>query len=133
MKKFHFLSKNLLITLLVSFVLFSPLLLMANSDGDAIPPSTPLANGHIVNPLGDNSKTLDVLIRNVLNNALKVGIPLIALAIIYCGFLFVSARGNPEEITKAREALIYTLIGAAILLGSYALALLIRNTVTSLG
>ena len=129
MKKFHFLSKNLLITLLVSFVLILPLFSMADTSFNPVPLP---ANGQIVNPLG-GSTTLDVLIRNVLNNALKVGIPLIALAIIYCGFLFVSARGNPEEITKAREALIYTLIGAAILLGSYALALLIRNTVTSLG
>ena len=86
--------------------------------------------GKIVNPI--NATTLDGLIKTILEGVLKIGIPIIALAIIYCGFLFVSARGNPESIKKAKDALIYTLIGAAILLGSWAIALLISNTVLKL-
>ena len=57
---------------------------------------------------------------------------MVALAIIYCGFLFVSARGNTEKLTKAKEALLYTVIGAAILLGSWAIAIMISETVLSL-
>ncbi|MES2315277.1 MAG: pilin [Patescibacteria group bacterium] len=87
----------------------------------------------ICNPLGDSTKTIPDFIAKVLEGALKVGIPLIALAIIYCGFLFVKARGNPEELTKAKDALLYTIIGAAILLGAWAIAELIRDTVLSLG
>jgi len=76
--------------------------------------------------------TINDFIKTLLEGALRIGIPLIALAIIYCGFLFVKARGKPEAITKAKDALLYTLIGAAILLGSWAIAQLISETVLAL-
>ena len=86
--------------------------------------------GKIVNPLGGNGPdTIPAFIKILLQGILKIGIPIIALAIIYCGFLFVKAQGVPEEITKAKDALLYTLIGAAVLLGSWAIAELIANTV----
>ena len=58
--------------------------------------------------------------------------PIIVLAIIYSGFLFVAAQGNSEKLGEAKKALLYTLVGAAILLGSLAIAELIKNTVLSL-
>jgi hypothetical protein len=84
----------------------------------------------ICNPI--KADTIDQFISDFLNGALKFGLPIITLAVIYCGFLFVEARGNPEKITKAKEALLYTLIGAAILLGSWAIAHLVSSTVTGL-
>lgn len=88
-------------------------------------------DGKICNPLSSTT-TLPDLIKSILEGALKIGLPLIALAIIYCGFLFVQARGKPEELKKAKDALLYTIIGAAILLGSWAIAQMITNTVTAL-
>ena len=117
MKKF----KKIIFFTLVLSVMLLPVLSFADPATDS---------GKIVNPI--RSTTIDGLIQTILQNALKIGIPLIALAIIYCGFLFVAARGNSEEITKAKTALMYTLIGAAILLGSWAIALLIKNTVLAL-
>ena len=86
--------------------------------------------GMICNPITTN--TINEFIKIFLEGILKIGMPLIALAIIYCGFLFVAARGNSEKITKAKDALLYTLIGAAVLLGSWAIAELISNTVLAL-
>ncbi|KKS04696.1 MAG: hypothetical protein UU82_C0010G0019 [Candidatus Nomurabacteria bacterium GW2011_GWC2_41_8] len=86
----------------------------------------------INNPI-PNITSIPNLIQTILEGALKIGMPVVALAVIYCGFLFVFARGNPEKLTKAREALLYTLIGAAILLGSWAIAKMISATVTGLG
>lgn len=87
--------------------------------------------GKIINPLGATS-TIPALIQKVLEGALKIGIPIIALAIIYSGFLFVMARGNSEKIGKAKDTLLYTIIGAAILLGSWAIAKMITSTVSGL-
>jgi len=86
----------------------------------------------INNPI-PNITSIPNLIQTILEGALKIGMPVVALAVIYCGFLFVFARGNPEKLTKAREALLYTLIGAAILLGSWAIAKMISVTITGLG
>lgn len=87
--------------------------------------------GKICNPV-PKITSIPNLIQTILEGALKIGFPIVALAIIYCGFLFVSARGKPEEITKAKGALSWTLVGAAILLGSWAIAKLISATVLAL-
>ncbi len=93
-------------------------------------PAVSLAQATLDNPI--DAKTINEFIKALLEGVLKIGIPIVALAIIYCGFLFVQARGKPEAITKARDALLYTLIGAAILLGSWAIAQLISNTIIEL-
>lgn len=87
--------------------------------------------GKICNPISGIENITD-LIKILLEKVLMIGFPLVALAIIYCGFLFVAARGNSEKITKAKDALLYTIIGAAILLGSWAIAQVISETVTGL-
>ncbi len=119
-----FIKKNLLKLLLLAFVVFVPVLtLYANTD-------IIISGSKVVNPIG--VKTIDEFIRIILQGAIQIGIPIIALAVIYSGFLFVQARGNPEAIKKAKDALMYTLIGAAILLGSWAIAQLISNTILAL-
>ena len=61
-----------------------------------------------------------------------IGVPIIALAIIYAGFLFVTAQGNSEKLTKAKKTLLYTLIGAALLLGAVVIAEAIKGTVNDI-
>jgi len=118
-------KKNLDKIILATFVFAWPVLSLA----DSVQPIN--SNVTIVNPL-KNTPTLIALIQNILTGVIKIGMPIIVLAVIYCGFLFVSARGNPEKISDAKRALLYTLIGAAILLGSWAIAQLITSTVTAL-
>jgi len=88
--------------------------------------------GTICNPI-PSITSVPGLIQTILTGLLQIGIPVVALAVVYCGFLFVFARGNPEKLTKAKDALLYTLIGAAVLLGSWAIAQMISSTVTGLG
>ena len=117
--------KRIIFGSFISSAILTPILSFANT---TIPPNN--TSGKIVNPI--SAQTLPGFIQTILTGVIKIGIPVIALAIIYSGFLFVKARGKPEEITKAKDALVYTLIGAAILLGAWAIALLITNTVTAL-
>lgn len=129
-----FIGENFYKLFLVALLVILPALSFAQDitpsrpTGD-ITPSNP-CEGKICNPI--NSNTIQEFIRVLLEGMLKIGIPLVALAVIYCGFLFVQARGKPEEITKAKDALLYTLVGAAILLGSWAIAKLISDTVLAL-
>ena len=114
-----FMEKNLSQIFLLAFILVLPIVSFAQ-------------NTQIVNPLS-NVTSIPELIKTVLEGVIKIGMPVIVLAIIYCGFLFVAARGNPESIKKAKSALLYTLIGAAVLLGSWGIAQLITTTITELG
>ena len=83
-----------------------------------------------VNPLGETN--LYGFLFKILNAAVYILFPVIVLMFVYTGFLFVAAQGNPAEITKARQALLWTVIGALVLLGSKALALAICGTVKSI-
>ncbi|MBP6883739.1 MAG: hypothetical protein KBC06_00705 [Candidatus Pacebacteria bacterium] len=74
-------------------------------------------------------KTIPEFIQVILIGVIKIGIPIIALALIYSGFLFVAAQGNSEKLETAKKSLLYTIIGAAILLGAWAIAILISETV----
>lgn len=125
----NFLKKNLYKLFLISFLILVPVISFAVEGGNEGCDPT---EGKICNPI-PSVTSVDGLVKKFLEGALKIGSPVVALAVIYCGFLFVEARGNPEKITKAKEALLYTLIGAGILLGSWAIAKLIASTVTELG
>ncbi len=122
----HFLKKNFNKIFLLSYLFILPIISFAQT---AVPPPSDI--GKIVNPI-PTINSIPKLIQTILEGALKIGIPIVALAIIYCGFLFVAARGKPEAITKAKDALLWTIIGAAILLGSWAIAKMISATVLAL-
>ncbi|MBI5139707.1 hypothetical protein HZA26_03820 [Candidatus Nomurabacteria bacterium] len=86
--------------------------------------------GKLCNPI--DSDTIQEFILTFLEGAIKIGIPIVALAIIYSGFLFVSSSGNSEKLGKAKNALLYSVIGAAILLGALAISKLVAETVTGI-
>lgn len=87
-------------------------------------------NVKIENPLGPKGpQTIPDFIKKLIEVVLVVGVPIAALAIIYTGFLFVQAQGNSEKLTKAKNALLYTLIGTALLLGAFVIANAIGKTV----
>lgn len=100
------------------------------SFADTINNASLIKEGKITNPISYNN--INDFIKAILQGAIKIGIPIIALAIIYSGFLFVSARGNSEKLSEAKNALLYTCIGAAILLGAWAIAQLISETILAL-
>jgi len=87
---------------------------------------------NIQNPIGENTMTLVDFIDKVIKFALTIGIPIIAIAIIYSGLLFVTARGNDKQLETAKNAFTYAVIGGAILLGSWIFAKLIKETIESI-
>jgi len=52
--------------------------------------------------------------------------------LVYVGYLFVTARGNDTKLTTAKSALLWTVVGALILLGAEAIALAIQATVEAI-
>ncbi len=84
------------------------------------------------NPLGDKTGDLNTFLQNILRAMVLLLTPVVVIMMLYSGFLFVSARGSAEELTKAKQALLYTLIGAAIVLGAEGFATILKNTVTCL-
>ena len=85
----------------------------------------------LINPLGAGAN-LFTLLDKILGFVITIGSIVIILMLVYVGFLFVKARGEPGKITEARQALLWTVIGALVLLGSKAISLGITATVQAL-
>lgn len=85
----------------------------------------PFASAELTNPL--NSQTFAELIANIAKIVAEVGLPVAAIAIIYAGFLFATARGNEEQIKTAKKAFFWAIIGTALLLGAWAIAEAIKE------
>ncbi|PSO46722.1 MAG: hypothetical protein BRC24_00510, partial [Parcubacteria group bacterium SW_4_46_8] len=54
---------------------------------------------------------------------------ILVLALVYSGFLFVTAQGNPEQLQKARTVLKWVVVGAVIIFARWLIADIIGTTV----
>jgi len=111
-KKILFALIPILVFLSLSVVVF------AETSGPSVPT--------IKNPL--KSTNVQDILNDIMSLVTLVGSIIVVLFIIYSGYKFVTARGNPAEITKAKEILLATVIGGAILLGANLIARAVINT-----
>lgn len=86
----------------------------------------------LCNPLKSEFDTIPKLFQAILGIAAEIGSVFVILGIIYSGFLFVMARGNQEELSKAKRAITYSVIGAALVLGAWAFSVAIANTINTI-
>ncbi len=92
--------------------------------------SNPSGNSGLHNPLKVNS--LQKLMTAILGFVVKIGTVVVVLMIVFVGFKFVTSKGKPDEIQKARMMLLWTIVGALIILGAQAISLGVAATVTSI-
>jgi hypothetical protein len=79
------------------------------------------------NPFGSIDSIPDFL-ATIVDLLINLGGVIVVFFIVFAGFKFVIAQGNPSKIEEAKRILMYTLIGAVILLGSKVISEIIRNT-----
>jgi len=75
------------------------------------------------NPLG--TKNIIQIINNVLNYLIYISVPILAIMILVGGFQILTARDNPEKITKGKTTITYAVIGFVIVLISKGVALIL--------
>lgn len=124
--------------LALSVVAAGPLLA---AEGGVVPKPDPNAgaqttgtgnqSGGLVNPLKDINSFEDLLAK-ILEAVVQIGFIFVTLALVWVGFKFVAAQGREEELRSAKSALLWTVIGALILLGIQAIATVIQETAKSL-
>jgi hypothetical protein len=77
------------------------------------------------NPL--KIKTVGELLEAIINWLFWIALPLSVIFILYAAYLFITSGGKPEIIKKAKNTLIYTLIGFAIILLANSIPYLINE------
>ena len=70
-------------------------------------------------------KNFPELTQALLQIAMTIAIPLVTIFILYAGFLFVTAAGREQQVTKAKNIFSWSLIGAALIIGAWVLAVAI--------
>ena len=88
---------------------------------------TPPPTGSLINPLKVDN--LVKFIEQIIDVILIFAVPIIVLFIMYAGFLYVTAAGNPGKIEHANSALLYAVIGGVIVLGANLIIKVIQGTI----
>ncbi len=102
------------------------------------PTGAQTTNITLLNPLGSNEECLakNTCLSDFLNKILafiiQIGAIVVVLMLVLVGYKFVAAQGEPAKIIEARSMLLWTVVGALILLGSQAIAYGIQATVQAL-
>ena len=94
-------------------------------------------NTTLINPLNSgnctpNGNCLESFLLNILAFVIRIGTVIVILMLVLVGYKFVVAQGEPAKITEARSMLLWTVVGALILIGAQAIALAIEATVKAL-
>ncbi|MFT7644444.1 MAG: hypothetical protein ACI9BF_000088 [Candidatus Paceibacteria bacterium] len=81
------------------------------------------------NPLGLDS--VKALLESILDVIMIISTPIVVFLLIYAGFMYVTARGNPEQIGQATRALTYGVIGGVVIMGSAVILNIMSDVATS--
>lgn len=85
----------------------------------------------LINPLGSGTD-LEKFLVNILDVVIRIGSIIVVLMLVFVGFKFVTAHGDPTKLKEAKDNLLWTIVGALILLGAQAIAIGVKETVKAL-
>ncbi len=85
----------------------------------------------LLNPL--HATNLSTFVKDILDFVVRIGTIAVILMMVFVGYKFVVAQGAPGKIEEARAMLLWTVVGALVLLGAQAISIAIQTTVKALG
>ena len=97
--------------------------------------STPLfayAGATLKNPTPGGGMTLQEFVLLLVEIVQVVTTPILAVCLIYGGFQFLTANGNEQQVTKAKQWIVWSLVGATIILGGKVIAEAVFGTASAL-
>ena len=139
-------KKIIIITLLIIFTMFVSGVVLAQSvsTGEDGPTVSTGEDGPTVstgvetkvftklrNPIKADS--IEEVILLIVDIMVYLGVALAILSIIWVGFLFVLAQGNPKKIEDARRYFFYIIIGLAVLISARVIVEIVENTLIQSG
>jgi hypothetical protein len=77
------------------------------------------------NPLG--CPDIECVLRAIANFLLIIASPILVIIVLYSGFLFLVSAGEPEKLGQAKKALLWAVIGFAIILINWGFASIIAE------
>jgi len=90
-------------------------------------PFAVFAQNKLVNPTPRYGTMYDFIMA-LLEIVLLIGLPMIVIALIFAGFILVTAGGDEKKIATGKMVIVWTFVGGMIILGAKVIAELIRGT-----
>lgn len=79
----------------------------------------------IPNPLGCND--VGCVLQKIASFLLTIATPILTIMVLWAGYLFLTSAGNEEKIREARKALLWAVIGFAIVLINWGFASIVEE------
>ncbi|NBV76773.1 hypothetical protein EBR66_01245 [bacterium] len=102
--------------ILIFLVMIAPIVAFAGTQG-----------GKFENPL--TLEDFREFVAALMKVVVIFGMPLVALALVYSGFLFAKARGNSRDLDTAKKNFKNTIYGAVLIMGAWVFAMALWGTV----
>ncbi|MDA3840536.1 MAG: hypothetical protein PF572_05570 [Patescibacteria group bacterium] len=135
MKKYF---TKLFILLIASFVLMStPVFAQNLQDAFVAPqsdePSTSPQYGGVLETVAsgagyDSTNTFDSMIGKIIMAALSLLGIIFLILLIYAGYLWMTAAGNEQQVTKAQSMITTAIIGLVIVLSAYSISFFVLSS-----
>lgn len=122
--------KKISIYLLVLSFFIVPNLLLAQEQ--TTPNTGTPVKFEIENPFKGGDTLMELIVALLNNVVMPIAAVAVVIWIIYAGFTFLTAQGKEAEIRKAKDRLLWSLIGAGILLGAVGISKVVETTVKAL-
>lgn len=97
----------------------------------AAPTAFLAAQTKLLPPITKGGTTLEEFIDLLLTIIQSILLPVVVVCMIYGGYLLVTAGGNETDRSKAKSWIIWSIVGAAIILGAKTIASVIKGTVSA--
>lgn len=80
------------------------------------------------NPAGVTGQgDIGTIVGTIINGALTMIGTIFLILMIYAGFMWMTARGKEEQITKAKQIIVGTIIGLVIVVSAYAITFFVTS------
>lgn len=99
----------------IGILMVAPVLADDYEYPDPIPSDSQSTGLNIQNPLGETSD-VSTLASNIIKFLIILAIPITAILVVYAGYLYIISAGNEDKVKTAQKALIWALVGFAIVL-----------------
>ena len=78
----------------------------------------------------DSEGAFTTILQNIINALLFAAGIITVIMIVVSGIRFVVGRGNPDAVTKARNTLLYSIVGLVVAVSAWAIVNFVFNRLT---
>ena len=120
-KKF-FKINNLLLFIIIFIVLLS---FSGNILAETKSEYKPELSSGFTNPLGTTN--IFTILQKIISYLIMIGAPILAIMVIYGGYLILTAGDDPEKVKGGKNTILYATIGYIIIICSYGIIYIVKE------